>query len=69
MNVIYFSPTEEKLASKSKILTYNELEVCVDNLKQLYEQFWVGTVVPSVLKLLVGSYHGVCQVTESKRLI
>lgn len=34
------SPTEEKLASKSRPLTCNELEDCVNNAKQLYAEFW-----------------------------
>ncbi|XP_068672988.1 tyrosine-protein phosphatase non-receptor type 7-like [Montipora foliosa] len=34
------SPTEEKLASKSRPLTYNQLEDCVNNSKKLYEEFW-----------------------------
>jgi len=34
------SPTEEKLYSKSRPLTYNELEDCADNSKQLYAEFW-----------------------------
>ena len=38
----FFSPTEEKLASKSRPLTYNELEGCVNNSKQLYAEFWVS---------------------------
>ena len=36
------SPTEEKLYSKSRPLTYNELEDCADNSKQLYAEFWVS---------------------------
>lgn len=34
------SPTEEKLASKSRPLTYNELEDCVNNPKQVTTEFW-----------------------------
>ena len=37
-----YSPTEEKLASKSRPLTCNELEDCVNNAKQLYTEFWVS---------------------------
>ena len=38
----FFSPTEEKLASKSRPLMYNELEDCVNNSKQLYAEFGVS---------------------------
>lgn len=34
------SPTEEKLASKSRSLTCNELENCVNEPKKLYAEFW-----------------------------
>jgi len=40
----FCSPTEEKLASKSKPLSYDQLDDCVNNSKKLNEEFWVSAV-------------------------
>ena len=42
INLAVYSPTEEKLASKSRPLTCNELEDCVNNAKLLHAEFWVS---------------------------
>lgn len=52
------SPTEEKLASKSKPLDYDQLEDCVNNSKKLNEEFWeIPMNYPSSEERLPGSSY------------
>lgn len=46
------SPTEEKLASKSRSLTCNELENCVNEPKKLYAEFWVSQRTSELPKMI-----------------